>query len=480
MSEVCPRIMIAGTSGDAGKTILSLGLLGVLTRRGMKTAAFKKGPDFIDAAWLGRVAGQAGRNLDTFMMDEPTIIGSFVNNSAVSDIAVIEGNRGLHDGQDAQGTHSTAVLAALLGAPIILIHQVRKATRTAAAAIMGCCTFDPRVNVAGVVLNGVAGKRHQRVITESLEQAGGPPVVGAIPRFDDPSLLPGRHLGLVTPEEHPDPEQALNRATEIIDEYVDVNRIIELAGSRPFPHRAQPSFDASSDRPSVARIGYFRDAAFTFYYPENLEALNNAGAKLVPIAAVDDDPLPADLDGLYIGGGFPETHARQLADNTALRDAVHVAAERGMPIYAECGGLVFLAKSLQVDEIVYPMAGVFPVELVLEKRPQGHGYCRMIVDRENPYFPVGKTINAHEFHYTRIANGAENSATVCAAKLGRGSFNRRDGLVVQRTMASYFHLHALGTPEWAPNFVRLAGVYCAERGSSTESGNTAISTASYC
>jgi len=459
MSEVCPRITIAGSAGDSGKTLLSLGLLGAWRRRGIKPVAFKKGPDFIDAAWLGRAAGRSGRNLDTFLMDDRMVVHSFVRHATGADVAVIEGNRGLHDGRDAQGTHSTAVLATMLGSPVILIHQVRKATRTAAAAIMGCCAFDKNVTVAGVVLNGVAGNRHQRVVTDSLALAGGPPVVGAIPRLDDTAFLPGRHLGLVTPEEHPDPDTVIDRAADVVAEYVDLDHILELASTAP-PLPEADLRQMNTERSStIVRIGYFRDSAFTFYYPENLEALHEWGAELVPISSLAANVLPGELDGLYIGGGFPETHAQQLADNSGLRNSVRLASEAGLPIYAECGGLIYLAVSLKIGDATYPMAGVFPVQLALEKKPQGHGYCRLIVDRPNPYFAVGSTINGHEFHYTRPIEGAEHIPTACGLEFGTGLFAGRDGMVKNKTMAAYCHLHALGTPGWAAAFVHEADLY---------------------
>jgi cobyrinic acid a,c-diamide synthase len=395
-------------------------------------------------------------------MDDRAIVRSFVKNAAGADVAVIEGNRGLHDGRDARGTHSTAALAALVHSPVILIHQVRKATRTAAASILGCCTFDKRVKVAGIVLNGVAGERHRKVIIESLKLAGAPPVIGAIPRLDD-SFLPGRHLGLVTPEEHPDADQVLARATDIVAEYVDVDRVFELAAAIEFPSGDEVSIAPAMMRATSVRIGYFRDSAFTFYYAENLEALRNAGAELVGLSSLEEAGLPDDLGGLYIGGGFPETHAAQLADNSAMRESVRRMAEAGLPIYAECGGLVYLGESLAVGETTYPMAGVFPVHLALEKKPQGHGYSRLKVDRETPFFPIGTTINAHEFHYTHIVGGVEDVKTACAVDFGTGCFAGRDGMIKDHTMANYFHLHALGSTGWAPAFVRLAEQYRARR-----------------
>jgi cobyrinic acid a,c-diamide synthase len=397
-------------------------------------------------------------------MDSRRTAGSFVKHAATADVAVIEGNRGLHDGRDARGTHSTAALATLIKSPVVLIHPARKATRTAAAVIVGCCAFDQSVTVAGVVLNEVAGERHQKVITESLTLAGGPPVIGVIPRLDDTSLLPGRHLGLVTPEEHPDADRVLDRAADVVAEHVDVDRIFQLAHSAP----PLPS-DALSLMPQAVgmactRIGYFRDAAFTFYYAENLEALRCAGAKLVEISPLSAAELPDDLDGLYIGGGFPETNAAKLAENSTLRSSVRGAAQAGLPIYAECGGLVYLAQSLVVDETTYPMAGVFPIQVALEDKPQGHGYSRLIVDRENPFFGAGTIINAHEFHYTRIFSGGERVQTACAVEFGSGSYAKRDGLIKGRTMATYFHIHALGTPDWAPAFVLQAKQYRAGAG----------------
>ncbi|MFC1475942.1 cobyrinic acid a,c-diamide synthase, partial [Candidatus Zixiibacteriota bacterium] len=268
---------------------------------------------------------------------------------------------------------------------------------------------------------------------------------------------------------HPDADQVLDRAREIVAQYVDIDFVLALArASRP--PAEEISIAPEVVHPSAVRIGYFRDSAFTFYYAENLEALRNAGAELVGLSSLAEAGLPEDLDGLYIGGGFPETHAAQLADNSAMRESVRRMAEAGLPIYAECGGLVYLGESLLVDEATYPMAGVFPVQLALEKKPQGHGYSRLAVDRENPFFPIGTTINAHEFHYTHIINGASEVNTACAVEFGTGCFAARDGLTKNRTMANYYHLHALGTTDWAPAFVRLAEQYHEDRGSDVETG----------
>ncbi|MBN1608359.1 MAG: cobyrinate a,c-diamide synthase [Polyangiaceae bacterium] len=448
------RLVIAGLSGDSGKTLVSLGLVAAWRRAGLAVAAFKKGPDYIDASWLGWAAGVAARNLDVHLMGEDVVRCAFARHARQADIAVIEGNRGLFDGVDASGSASTARLAALLEAPVVLVVPATKMTATAAALVRGCQVFDPRLRLGGVVLNRVASSRQARVTRAAIEAACGIPVLGILPRFDD-ELLPSRHLGLVTPAEHGACTDLGARLAEVADAHLDLSELRALAGTaRPLDEC--PEQTQVPSEPVV--VGYFRDSAFTFYYPENLEALEREGAILKPLSALEMSELP-DLDLLYIGGGFPETHAAELSANQSLRDAVRDAASRGLPIYAECGGLVYLAEVLRVGGSEYPMSGVLPIHVGLSPRPQGHGYCDVETDAANPFFPVGMTLRGHEFHYTRITRGLERLTSAYSVTRGFGCGAGRDGLVVGNVLASYIHLHASGVPAWARHLCCRASRY---------------------
>lgn len=455
-----PRLVVAGLSGDSGKTIVTSCLLTALGQAGLSVAVFKKGPDYIDAAWLSVISQTACRNLDTFLADPSKALQTFTSHASSADIAIVEGNRGIFDGKDVVGTHSTAELARLLQAPVVLVVDATKATRTIAALVSGCQAFDPEVKYAGVILNKVAGKRHQKIITETIEQYCHLPVLGALPKLgDDASLIPGRHLGLVTPSEFESEDNLRSRLTEMAQKYLEVDRLIEAA------RKATPIEVPRVDRPkktSDIRIGYFRDSVFTFYYPENLEALQRQGAELVPVSSLEDASLP-ELDALYIGGGFPETHAERLTANRALMDSVRRAAEAGLPIYAECGGLIYLSRSLTWQDKKYPMTGLFDIDLMMQIRPVGHGYTSLKADRPNPFFEVGSEIRGHEFHYSGPV--ADVPASQCCLKVdtGVGLGNGRDGLVYKNCVACYTHLHADGFEKWAVALADNARAYRRQR-----------------
>jgi len=457
MGVTVSRLLIAGLSGDSGKTIVSLSLAAAFRRRGLTAGVFKKGPDYIDAAWLGAVAGTACRNLDTFMVPEEIVRGSFARHARKSDIALIEGNRGLFDGKDVTGSHSTAGLAQLLQAPVVLVIDATKMTRTVAALVHGCQSFEPGLHLAGVILNKVAGGRHGRILTDSIHEYCRVPVLGLLPKLgSDAELIPGRHLGLIPPAEAPIDDELEHKLVTIAEEHLDLDGLLAAARA------AKPldiAVDAVKDplEPTV-RIGYFSDSVFTFYYPENLEALRRNGAELVPISSLDDALLPA-IDGLYIGGGFPETHAERLASNRALMSAVKDAALGGLPVYAECGGLIYLSHSMEWQGRTYPMAGVFDLDLTLQAKPVGHGYVEVAVDTGNPYFAVGEILRGHEFHYSGSVKPIPEDRGCLRVERGIGLGNRRDGLVHGRTMAAYTHLHADGVPQWAPAMIRNALAY---------------------
>jgi cobyrinic acid a,c-diamide synthase len=462
-SKSLPRVIIAGTSGDSGKTLVTVGLIAGLRRRGYSIAAFKKGPDFIDPAWLNAASGGPVRNLDTFLAPERVVYESFTRHALESGLNLIEGNRGLYDGFDAQGSHSTAELAKLLKTPVVLVCNITKSTRTVAAVILGMKVMDPGLNIAGVIINQVGGKRHKNIVTESIENITGIPVIGAIPRVKGETLLPSRHLGLITPVESSGTDEMVRRLGKLISDNVDLDRLIEIAEKTEKLEYSEEHL--RTDTHKAVKIGYFSDSAFTFYYPENLESLISEGAELIPISSLEANMLP-EIDALYIGGGFPETHAGKLAGNRELMASVRQMADSGLPIYAECGGLIYLCHSLTIDQTTFPMADVFDVDLEFKKAPQGHGYSLMEVDRDNPFFPLGAGLRGHEFHYTTPSRVGPSLKTVLKVRKGSGFYKGRDALVKNNVWAGYLHIHASGETDWAANLVKLARAYKASRGDS--------------
>jgi cobyrinic acid a,c-diamide synthase len=452
-----PRLMIAGLSGGSGKTIVSAGLLLLLRRAGIAVRAFKKGPDYIDPAWLAWASGHPARNLDTYFMGTDGVRSSFLRAGVPDGINVIEGNRGLFDGFDAEGTHSSAVLAEALAAPVLLVVDATKMTRTAAALVLGCQKLDEGGALRGVVLNNVNGRRHEQILRAAIASACAIPVVGALPRAVV-NPLPERHLGLVPPQEQEGLNEVEQNLVKIVDGCLDIDAVLAIARSAPPLERRGEASPRAQNGQGI-RIGYVKDAAFSFYYPENLEELERAGAEMVAASALQDRELPANLHALYIGGGFPETHAWQLAGNRSFLKSLRQASQRGMPIYAECGGVMLLARSFFWKGVRHPMAGVFPIDVEVLAKPQGHGYTELRVDASNPLFQQGIVLRGHEFHYSRMVAPRDGIETACAVERGTGCGGGRDFLVTRKTMAGYTHLHAAGCPEWAWGLVEAARTF---------------------
>lgn len=453
-----PRIIIAALKGGSGKTILSLGLAAAWRAQGRVVAPFKKGPDFIDAGWLHFAAGRPCHNLDPFLMTEDEIRDSFLTHASGTDISLIEGNRGLYDGLDIEGCCSTAELGKMLRAPVIIIADVTMSTRTIAAVILGCQRFDPSLQIAAVILNRVAGARQENLVRDAVERYCGIPVIGAVPKLRG-NVFPERHMGLVPHQETEQSRRAISRVRETVEKHLDLETIWLLAhGADPLegnagPGDGPPSEVSPQQRP---RIGYIKDNAFWFYYPENLDQLRLLGAELLEVNAIEAHKLP-DLDALVIGGGFPETQAESLARNNAFRNDLKGRIEQGLPVYAECGGLMYLGNHILVSDNIYPMVGALPFDLVLEKKPQGHGYTILEVTGQNPYFPVHETLKGHEFHYSRpVLTGSEEIRPVFKVLRGRGMDGERDGLCKKNLLATYTHLHAAGNRLWAKSLFKAA------------------------
>jgi cobyrinic acid a,c-diamide synthase len=451
-----PRMVISAVRGGLGKTTLSLGITAAWRNQGKHIASFKKGPDFIDAGWLGAAAGRPCYNLDLFLMEEESILRSFARHMNDMDVAVIEGNRGLYDGVDESGTYSTARLAKLIASPVVLIVDCTKSSATVAAVVLGSKLYDPSVSIRGIILNNVSPGRHESVIRKAIEQSSGISVVGAVPRMRH-GEFPERHMGLTPFHEHPDVEKAIAASATVADKYLDLAALWRIAGDAgPLKAIQEPALTSvDSDRPT---IGVIRDKAFQFYYPDNLEALEQQGAKLREINALHDRELPS-IDALYIGGGFPETQAAELAGNVSFAGSLRTAVERGLPVYAECGGLIYLGRSLKLDDTIYQMTSVLPADFILEKKPQAHGYTQLEVTGKNPFFEMACTLRGHEFHYSRIVNHEELHGMVFSMRRGHGIDGAHDGILYKNVLATYTHLHALGSPQWAQGMVKKAREY---------------------
>jgi cobyrinic acid a,c-diamide synthase len=463
-NESIPRIVVSGLRGGSGKTVLSLSLLSLLRKKGFRISTFKKGPDYIDAGWLAKASGVPCYNLDLFMMTPDQVLQSFISHSYNSQIAVIEGNRGLYDGMDHKGTYSTAELAKLLKARVVIIIDCTKTTSTIAAMVMGCQTMDRDVLIGGIVLNRVATGRQESVIRKAIREKCNVPVLGAIPRLKkDP--FPERHMGLTPFQEHQGIDESIAAVAEIGAKYLDIDallKVAENAGTKESGFISQKSEVDTHGEQSTdhgPRIGVIRDSAFQFYYEENFEELKKRGARIIEVSPLREDTLP-DIDALYIGGGFPETHAIALAENVSFRESLLNAIEVGLPVYAECGGLMYLGRSLVLEGKTFPMVGALPITFGLQKKPLAHGYTIVEVDKANPYFAQESVLKGHEFHYSRVLEIKEKDTYMAFnVKRGKGIVDNKDGMCYKNVLAAYTHLHAIGTPEWADGLVGCAREY---------------------
>lgn len=470
MRKICPRLVLAGLRGGSGKTTLSLGLTAAWRRAGRRVVPFKKGPDYIDAGWLAFAAGHPCFNLDPHLMGWRQVARSFYTHASPEGVAVIEGNRGLYDGMDAEGGYSTAELAKLLGAPVVLIIDCTKVTRTVAAMVMGCQRFDQEVNLAGVVLNRLAGARHEKTAREAIERYCGLPVLGAIPKLK--GELAERHLGLVPAHEVAEAEAALRFAADYATSHLDLDALWGVAQAAA-PLEGEPLATCLRQPAPRPRVAVIRDAAFWFYYPENIAALGEAGAEVVFVDALRDPCLPK-VDALYIGGGFPEMHAAALAANGGFRESVRLAVEAGLPVYAECGGLMYLGRALHLDGRAYPMVGALPVAFEICAKPQGHGYTVLEAEEPNPYFERGALVHGHEFRYSRAVEWRAGSLPLAfRVRRGHGFDGSRDGLLYRNVLAGYTHIHALGVPQWAPALVGRAAEFRARAEAALAAGGEA-------
>lgn len=452
------RLLISAAHKSSGKTTVSIGLCAAFRARGTQVQPFKKGPDYIDPMWLSVASGRPCRNLDFFMMGQDEIVAEFQRHSAGADLSLIEGNKGLYDGLNLDGSNSNAALARLLQAPVVLVIDARGMTRGIAPLILGYQAFDRNINIAGVILNNLGGTRHESKLRAVIEHYTDVPVIGAV-HHDKRLEIVERHLGLMPSNEAEAATRRVNEIGEIVGAQVDLGRLLEIAATAPPLPAILPVAEVTIPAPlPKVRIGWAKDKAFGFYYADDLDALRAAGAELVPLDTLHDPHLP-EVDGLFIGGGFPELFMSELEANVTLREEIGHAIENGMPVYAECGGLMYLARSLTWHGEKRNMVGVIPGDVVMHEKPVGRGYIRLNETGANPWpAPTGPSpvpeVRGHEFHYSSLDNlDTSELKYAYEVKRGHGIDGRHDGIVYKNLLASYAHLRSLGAYNWAARFV---------------------------
>ncbi len=447
------RFYLSAAHKSSGKTTLSIGIAGALSDAGAAVQTFKKGPDYIDPMWLSRASGRPCYNLDFNTQTADEIRDLFAGRSSDADIVLIEGNKGLHDGIDVEGGDSNAALAKLLRTPVVLVIDAEGITRGVAPLVLGYQAFDPDVEIAGVILNNVAAARQEAKMRAVLERYTDVPVLGAIGR-NRTIVVAERHLGLTTPGETGAKDERIAEIVAAVRDGIDLDGVRAIAAGAP-----PLSASAAAPPPVPAadvRIAIARDTAFGFYYPDDLEALARAGAELVAFDTLTDTALPK-ADGLFIGGGFPETHMAALEANTALREALRGAIAAGLPTYAECGGLMYLSRSIAWRGERRYMVGAIAADAVMHERPQGRGLTRIAETGAGLWRAASENspdgVAAHEFHYAGLENVDADMVYAYRVLRGHGIDGDRDGIVTGNCMATFIHLRNTAATPWAEHFV---------------------------
>jgi cobyrinic acid a,c-diamide synthase len=445
-----PRVVIAGASSGVGKTIITAGITRALIRRGLQVATFKAGPDFIDPSFLALASGRPCHNLDTWMLPRAALLEIFARSAAPADIAVIEGMMGLYDGRGpVSDDGSTAQLARVLRAPVVLVVDASRAARSIAALVEGYRRFDRRVALAGAIANWLASERHAAWVREAITSQTSVSVIGALTR--NPGMtVPARHLGLVQAGDMPDSDGIVDRAADFMEASIDLDNLLVIARSAPaLRSPEQATSEESTDR---VRIGVARDAAFSFYYAANLDLLERHGADIVQFSPITDPELPSELAGMYLGGGYPEIHAAELAGNESMKESIRGASRAGMPIYAECGGMLYLGRKLtDLENVGHDFAGVLDFEAVMEPRRTALGYAEITALSDTPILSERASARGHEFHYSRIVRGASDYKTAYRVETSSGV--RNDGFTSGSIVASYVHLHFASQPGLVPKWL---------------------------
>ncbi len=440
--------LIAGTASGVGKTTITLALLAALRRRNLVAQPFKGGPDFLDTTHHTRVSGRPARNLDTWLMSPETNLSLFAQATENADAAIVEGMMGLFDGKDGlTETGSSAEIARLLGLPIVLVLDASKSARSIAATVLGFELFDPTLPLAGIILNRVASPRHLAMLRQAIEARCQTPILGGFPRSPEISI-PERHLGLhAAPSTNP--EADITQLAALAEAHLDISRLLTLTPTRV--HQVWNLRPGSLEPPTI-RIGIPQDQAFSFYYQDNLDLLRHHGAALIPFSPIADATLPPNLDALYLGGGYPELHAEALSRNTSMLAVIRTFAQTGAPIYAECGGMIYLAQTLRTPQAIHEFTALLPLEVEMTSRLVDFGYATITLTRDCLLGPTGTIIRGHSFHYSRLL-----AAPACDASYQiTYSLSQRtepEGYTQGNILASYIHLHFAANPAVAQNFI---------------------------
>ena len=459
------RLFISAAHKSSGKTTVSIGLCAAIKQRGNIVQSFKKGPDYIDPYWLAQATGRDCYNLDFYTMERDEILSLIQNKSQDADISLIEGNKGLYDGLDLDGSNSNAALATLTQTPVILVLNARGMTRGIAPLILGYQAFDKNVSIKGVILNRLGGSRHESKLRNVIEHYTDVEVVGAIhndKRFD----IDERHLGLVPGHEDPFCTHKIDLLADAVNDQVNLDAVLTIAEHTPeLPtvNTSLPDTHSSNTNKDI-KLGLVRCSAFGFYYPDDLQALQDAGAEIIEIDPCHQTELP-EIDALFIGGGFPETHMQELEANKGLRASIKTAIDNGLPTYAECGGLMYLAQSIEWNGEKCDMVGSIETDIIMEKTPQGRGYVQLQETEHSPWpkpesWSPDKIINAHEFHYSRFKNIGKtldkNVQFAFNVKRGTGINGEIDGYVYKNLLANYTHQRNTWNNPWAQRFMDFA------------------------
>lgn len=464
--DVIKGFVVAGTTSGSGKTTITLGFLAALNRRGHRVAPFKIGPDFIDPGHHTRVAGSASRNLDGWMLPETYNREVFYRQTRFADVAVIEGVMGLFDGRDGKSdAGSTAEMAKQLDLPVLLVVNARSMARSAAALVQGFENFDSKLRFAGVLFNNIGSPRHLQYLKEALQGHVRMPCIGGIPRQASISI-PERHLGLFTEADHSLSDDTVNQLADLVEDHIDLDGFLQLLEER----RIEAATLSTESRTNVnvgmrvARIGVARDNAFCFYYQDNLDLLAAAGAQLVFFSPLNDTGIPEKLDGIYLGGGYPELYASQLAENRPVRESIKRSSDAGMPIYGECGGMMYLGSAIaDLEGNRYPMTNCMPIETRMLQRLKALGYREVRITRKSVLGEAGLTIRGHEFHYSEIVRRPDNVQTAYEVSHRTGGPSFAEGYCVNNTLGSYVHLHFGNQPSALSTFVDRCLAFKIER-----------------
>ncbi|MCP4688297.1 MAG: cobyrinate a,c-diamide synthase [Desulfobacterales bacterium] len=445
-------LVVAGVMSGCGKTTVSLGVMAALAARGLRVAPFKVGPDFIDPGHHARVTGRTSRNLDGWVLSKEYNVENFRRNGRDADIAVVEGVMGLFDGYDGKSeAGSTAQMAKWLDLPVLLVVDARSMARSAAAVVRGFENFDPGLRFAGVVFNKLGSDRHLDYLKEAVEDTVNMPCLGGLHRDADISI-PERHLGLVTQEDHPLSADNTRRLADVMERGIDLDRLLASLPETPAGGKTFPAPFKKAGSP--VRIGIAEDNAFCFYYKDNLDLLEAAGAELVYFSPVKDSDLPENLHGLYLGGGYPELFAARLSENKTLRARIKEKSDQGMPIYAECGGFMYLCREIRdPDGVRHPMAGCFPFKIRMLQTLKSLGYREVRLEKETIIGEKGERVRGHEFHYSEMEALSERVETVYSVMSRAGQKQSAEGYRTNNTLGGYMHLHFGSHPGVAERFV---------------------------